>query len=195
MEELENMKNKIFTLCITLAMLFATNSATAKLISGDIVFGGETNTHTNGSEITGISFPLMGMSPMNPGNTGDFADLKNDAGAIITYVSFNLPTIAPTENLWTFGGFSFDILSITENSITAGGGGLLTGTGVIKAEGFEDTLYTWSYTTPVTGGYTYEQSFFTASPVPAPAGIALLGCALFGFAAMRRNKKSELSRV
>jgi len=167
---------------MALGMIFVTNSAAAALISGDINFSGITNTFANDTEITTINF--WGDMVVT-GNTGDFSDI-NESTASFT----NLTTITPTNNLWSFGGFSFDLLNITNNLITENGGALLTGTGIVKADGFEDTVYSWTYSINNMYDSTAFGQHFSASAVPAPAGVALLGFALFGFGATRRNKKN-----
>lgn len=63
----------------------------------------------------------------------------------------------------------------------------LSGTGVLRADGFDDTFGTWNFT-------GNEQILFTfsanAAPrtVVEPTALALFGLGLFGFAAARRRR-------
>jgi len=180
------MKNKIFTSFLALGMLVMTSVASAGTIIGDLQFFGNAETTTNTEEITSITFDyaLVGSA------SGAFEDIS-----LFTFVDFtNLETITATDSFWSVGGFTFDLTNITENTLiyAADGsatGAYLSGTGTISADGYDDTIFTWSYTTQGIGENDTNKASFSAS-VPAPAGIALLGFALFGFGATRRNKKS-----
>jgi len=178
------MKNKTLKLCAALGLLAMTNTASAAFINGDISFYGWTTATTNADAITAIDFWNDSATVVE--NTGSFADTGWN------FASFNdLTTIAPTQELWSFGDFSFKLLEINENYLTEDGG-VLSGTGIVSAEGYDDTVYSWTYdlNSWFDIGNKEIGSYFAASAVPAPAGVALLGFALFGFGATRRNKKA-----
>jgi len=178
------MKNKTLKLCAALGLLAMTNTASAAFINGDISFYGWTTATTNAKEITAINFTNDSAQVLD--KTGSFAD------TYWNFASFNdLTTIAPTQELWSFAGFSFELVEINENYLTKDGG-FIQGTGIVSADGYDDTVYSWTYNLNSWFGIgdTEVGSYFSASAVPAPAGVALLGFALFGFGATRRNKKA-----
>jgi len=177
------MKGKIYTFCMALSLLFITSTASATLITGDIDFTGMSETTTDATGITAIDF--LNDSAWVLDGTDDFAQF------IMQTASFtDLDTISATPSLWSIGIFTFDLLNISANGINSNGSAYVSGTGIVSADGYEDTIYAWSYTTQGVGSENTNKSSFSASAVPAPAGIALLGFALLGFAAMRRNRQS-----
>jgi len=177
----EKMKNKIFTSCIALGMLVVTNIAAAAAITGDLWFGGMSETTVDENGITSISFVYADFDM----GTGDFSEIARGTEVEITDLS---AITTPITSFWSVGGFTFDLLEITKNTTDGSGGSDLIATGILSADGYEDTLYTWAYSTQTLNGNTV--STFSANAVPAPAGVALLGFALLGFGAVRRNKKS-----
>jgi len=174
------MKNKIFTSCIALGMLVFTNIAAAATITGDLWFGGMAETAVDENGITSISFLYADFDI----GTGDFSEIARGTEVEITDIS---TITTPITSFWSVAGFTFDLLEISSNYLTDDGANIVA-TGILSADGYEDTLYTWVYSTQTAYGQTTAS--FSATAVPAPAGVALLGFALLGFGAVRRNRKS-----
>jgi len=173
------MKNILLALSMVIS-LFTVAPANAELINGTVSFSGVSETTIENDVITAIDFAWdFGLVPVT---TGDFS------GWNLPFAKFtDLDPVQATDSLWSFAGFTFDLENITDNYLK-GTTASLTGTGTVSGNGFDDTFYTWTYTTQYLGDDIWTT--FSASAVPAPAGIALLGFALLGFGATRRNKKS-----
>jgi len=175
------MKNKILTLCMSLAMLVMTSAATAGAIIGTIEFQGLSKSVTDDQMITSVTFGRDITTTADGGFSG--VD-----GGEVTFT--NLDSIGPTDNLlWSVGDFTFKLTTITVNTLLDGGGATFSGTGTLNGD--DETIYTWSYTTVGIEAGNSGESSFTASitaAVPAPAGVALLGFALLGFGTIRRRR-------
>jgi hypothetical protein len=99
----------------------------------------------------------------------------------------------PTPGLWSVGGFTFDLLSST---IVTQNAGLLaiTGTGIVRGNGFDPTAMDWSFTTQSSGGRTRAVFSFSANGAAVPDGgsaVALLGIALTGIEVLRRKLRTS----
>ncbi|MFT6347430.1 MAG: hypothetical protein ACJAYB_000418 [Psychromonas sp.] len=181
------MKKPISLLATSLILLFASGTASAVMIDGVISIAGNATTTYAGGEIASVTFndQWVGIA------TGDF--LANGVTPLVTSVTFGstvtmnditAPITLPIYPLWLVEGFRFDLVNIVANIVNAGGA-TLNGNGTMSHAGFEDTFYTWVFTTQVGN----DETTFSARSVPAPAGAALLGLGLLGFGFARRNKK------
>lgn len=181
------MKNKILTLCTILCLFAVTNTASAALMNGSISFTGTAVTTSNGAAtmITDIDFDTMYADLV----TGSFSSIAVPAATAFTDLT---PIVVPTLSLWSVGGFTFDLLNITTNMLF-GTFALVSGTGIATHIGYDPTILNWAYSTQSVNGVMAQT--FSASSVPAPAGIALLGLALLGFGVTRLNKKEQRKTI
>lgn len=174
----------LFTMALMLTLASATASATQ--ITGTIEFAGSSTYEATDTEVTSIDFGDALVTTA----TGTFADEGLVGWSTeATFTDLDLTSIDSIDSLWTALGFSFDLVSITDNEVDYDDNGdvvsvTVSGTGYISYDGYEDTLYSWIYTNQA-GGSTFSA---TSTSVPAPAGAALLGLALLGFGTFRRKK-------
>lgn len=124
--------------------------------------------------------------------SGDFPGAL--VGNSVTY--FNGWTIGvPQANLWSVGGFSFDLQSAIVDFYPAnpsfpGSVDFLTveGFGVLNGPvGFSPTSGTWNFSTQGTGTPLFSWSSSTSSVPDGGATVALLGCSLLGLHGLRRK--------
>ena len=187
------MKNftKQFTLLATLlAALTILPAAQAATVSGEINFAG-TFQPTGGTglgDATGIDFNGNGLVDSSvfvvTGATDDFGTYAS-FGTLGTISDFTFDPFVSVDPLWSVGGFSFSLatLTIIEQSdvfISMTGGGTITG------NGYEATLGSWSLSGEA-GNLTFGWS---ATAVSEPATLALMGLGLVGLGAMARRKKA-----
>ena len=184
------MKNLI-TLTTSAALLLASSTVSAKLIEGSINFSGGAVVDYNATEVISVDFyDTAVVSTTDSLTTGDFDGLETSSVAF-----FDIDTSAtPSYDLWSVGGFTFEITSLDVNEVSSFSGLTLTsiaGNGIIYStdSNLEATNGTWTVTT---NGTSKEMSFSSSATaaVPAPAGAALLGLGLLGFGFARRNKKA-----
>jgi hypothetical protein len=128
-----------------------------------------------------------GFSSVAVGNTGDFSGIAPGTSAAMASWTFSPST--PTPGLWSVGGFTFDLLSstiVTQNASFLS----ITGTGVVRGNGFQPTAMDWSFTTQSAGGRRHVSFSFSANGTAVPEGgsaVALLGIALTGIEVLRRK--------
>jgi hypothetical protein len=162
-------------------------------IEGKIEFFGLANISESGGKITAIDFISAMYNDINdPGNyiSAEVVtnDVSGDFSSIVggTVATFEDPwNVGPVASLWTVAGFTFTVTDITANSSNILG--FFQGVkanGFITGNGFDQTASQFTWTSQIAG------TSFSATTVPTPATIALLGLALVGFGATRRKKTS-----
>jgi len=113
--------------------------------------------------------------------TGDFA---GNSGALGTIVDFNYSSL-PLANLFSFSTFTFSLTSLYE--VYEGSSLSLAGYGTMSdsSGAYEDTTFGWQFSATPQGAGTWS-----ASAVPAPATLALLGLGLIAMAVTKRGSKA-----
>ena len=93
-----------------------------------------------------------------------------------------------TPGLWMVGGFTFNLsATVVDQTATFLN---ITGTGIIRADGFDDTVATWAFTVQNAGGNQDFFSFSANSATGVPDGgsaVALLGMGLGMIEFIRRR--------
>ena len=176
------------------ALFFASSlfagSAHAAHISGDISFNGSWAPIIANGDVstiaaaTGIDF-LPGVTVSgSPAATGDFAT-GTSSGEAVAFTDFQFATL-PVLSLWSVGGFTFDLTSVTTVTKVPEVFLGVTGIGVVDFGG-DKTSGTWTFSGN-TAGATFGFSSSSTAPVPdAGASLALLGIGLAFLAAAGRG--------
>ncbi len=192
------MKNTQKALLISVALV-ATAAAQAIMINGNMGFIGRVelydltpNAATMDSAIGASSW----NSFSNPGyasiEDGDltFAGLGGGKAEIATPWTFNSAAI---NDFWMINGFTFDLFSSVISSQSANGL-VVSGKGILRAIGFDDTPADWYFSTQGTpnsnGRYSFSASTNTTRAVPDPSStLALMGMGILTLGiAYRRSK-------
>ena len=90
-------------------------------------------------------------------------------------------------DFWSVDGFSFELTSVIKLSSSSDTFLDLEGTGIIRRNGLDATMGTWTFTGENDSG-TFNWSA-GSSAVPEPTMLALVGIGLVGFAVSRRKVK------
>jgi hypothetical protein len=187
------MKRLVIASALALAVAAMPATAAAASFTGSVDYTG-VHTPDNG-DLTLATNSTIDLNVVVI-STGSFAAAGIGFPDTLVHQSplFYNPAGTPYAPLWTHvaSGISFDLTSLnivtsTENQLG------LTGVGVFKGAGFDDTPGKWNMTLNNLGEIT--GSFSSSSAVPEPATTALFGMAMFGAAAAARRRKRAQAKV
>jgi hypothetical protein len=116
-------------------------------------------------------------------SNGPFTGLYGTPAAINTPWIFDPST--PTPDLWSVGGYTFDLTSVT--SVTRNLFLVIGGKGIISGNGFTSRPATWYFSELPIGGGQHMFAAFTTVP-DGGTTIALFGIALVGLRGFRRER-------
>ncbi|WP_207539499.1 PEP-CTERM sorting domain-containing protein [Sabulicella rubraurantiaca] len=165
------------------------------------------------ADAVAIDFCANVVGPCITGAGGSFSvdavspgsNMPVSSGNVGTIQDFNFDSFSgPIANFFTVGGLSFDLNTIiaTQTTIPPLPPGtaptdylLISGTGTLRAAGFDATPGTFTFSGQtdginLVGDFTFSggsAALPVQTPVPAPAGLALLGAGLLGLGLVRRK--------
>ena len=179
------------------AVITLTSAAQAAYIVGNIDFGGGTVglQKANGTAV-GSTDSFVGTAAKLDFVTGSTVNIADGTftGLTGSAVVFNQDpwTFAPlsTGNLWTVGGFTFDVKSV---AVSGNFNALeIIGTGTVSATGYDTSSGEWVLTTQRTNGSNRSTFSWSSSATSVPDGgatVALFGLSLLGLTSVRRFVK------
>ena len=202
---------KVQAFCAVVLFSVAMDVMALPLLSGEIGMFGVFNPVDNAwgatdiSVATGIDFDpnqfkvvsaTDSFSSIAIGTLGDIKDFQFDPGLGINDGFDGVTSVTSIDSFWSVVDssliprtFAFDLLSIAEGFTSDPLTKLvLEGTGIMSADGFVDTLGTWTFTGQTTsagGVFTWSAGSVASASVPEPSLLTLLGIGLIGFASRK----------
>lgn len=166
------------------ALVAASATVSAAPITGAVDFNGQaiydTGVATTANTINFNSVEVSG----NP--TGAFGLFLADNDAVTFTTPFQIQPTTQTGILWTAGGFTFELDSLTRD--TSGPFLLLSGTGSVTGNGYDETAGVFQFSSQF--GASFSANTYVPVPVSEPASIALFGLGLAGLGLARRKQKA-----
>ncbi len=179
------MMNKFNKLLIAVGLFALATNAIAVPISGSIGFAGS-YTHDGTIDLSDAK-TITPTTALVFGATGDFGAITTGTAAAHSPFTFAPIPVVPVLGLWSVGGFTFDLTTMVLQSQSASIVDL-TGAGVMKNAGFDDTDFTWVFTANQSGAtLTFSSS---DANVPAPGIALLMAIGLAGIGVASKARKS-----
>jgi hypothetical protein len=178
-----------------LALAAPAVSATPIAPGSSISFSGDVTPTGPGSDwitATGVGFSvgIATVDEVVSASTGTFAGLTGSSVAFVP--SFMFDPFAPVLSLWSVGGFSFDLLTVTvisrvsfldQTSINLGGTGIIRSGGDASEGSFFFSAQGGG--SPLT--FSFSATDIAGAAIPLPGTLALLGFGIAGLGVMRRR--------
>ncbi len=172
------------------ALLLGATALDSAAISDDGISFAGGSTPNNFDYTVATSFlSFSGVTATSPAATGVFAPIV--PGTPVTWNGFTFAPFSPVTPLWTttVGGKTFSFDATTLDLITRGPLGLfidLRGSGIVHVTGSANSAGTWVLSAN-SAGLTSSFSASTATQVPEPSGLILLGAGLLAAVGFRRK--------
>ena len=187
-----------------LTLAFGKHVSFADAIIGDIGFGmAATLEDASGTQVTDatlatqIDFFNSSINAIITLTTGSYDPIiPMFSGATFTDFAFLPdPGTVPVTPLWTTttgtNTASFDLLAVEVDPATHQGLLALTGTGILRLTGFDDTDVMWTLSADAAGS-NFAFSSTATSPVPEPSAYVLIAAGIGGLAIAHRRRKTRL---
>jgi hypothetical protein len=166
---------------------FTIQQAQGAMINGAITFaGGAVYDTTSLATATRVN-TFTDVRVMS--GDGDFAGFVNVGDSVTMATPYIFMPSTPTPNLWTVGGFTYDLTSSTvvlQNADFL----VITGTGTVSGNGFDPTPGVWNFTSqsPAANGvFSFSASNGSTGVPDGGTTAALLGIGLVGIEFLRRK--------
>lgn len=184
------MTMKIFRKLLTAFSLLAmATSALAVPIFGEISI----NNGVDSIDFAANTVEITNNNGIVISTLGDFSGIATGTTASFSDFNYNTPITGGPIALWSVGGFSFSLETITNVSETPsvivgqvlglGGSGTISG-----PVGFDPTPFNWSFSADTSGGSLISFSSTNAN-VPAPGIALLMAIGLAGIATATRVRQ------
>jgi hypothetical protein len=194
------MKKTLTSIAAGAALLAGSVAAIAAPITGQINLGfAFSATDGNGNAVTSLQnadvvTPLGNVATVNFVEDGSvldgyFTDLLDAPASIVSHAAINVGSFSPIAILWSGNGISFSLETLSVDQQTADDLDL-SGTGYLSAQGYEDTLYTWSFSGNNDSNSGVFNASTTQSEVNEPGTLALFGLGLAGLGFFARKRKA-----
>lgn len=166
------------------ALALATSAQAALMpITGDVFIAGLTTADVDfGTK--DVVFASKTNNALFTVVTGDFVALA-PAGSQLTYNDFNWSTFAGTNPIWANALVSFQLTSVAGGQ-TPQGNLSLVGSGIIKSDGYQDTLGSWSFSADKSGSVFAFSSTATAKVPDGGTTLTMLGLSFLGLGGVSR---------
>lgn len=191
-----NKKAKLLGISIAAVGLFALNATTAQAapIYGSISFGGTVKVqNSSGVDLTsdkstGAKIVFVNAKTGDQTQDGAFSSVGD--GTAVTFKSpfVYAPVNPPVNNLWSVGGFNFNLTSWTftntKNTVAIDGYGTVSGNGYDATDNVAFNLSTQA------SGIAKVTFSASSSSVPVPAALFFAAPALLGVFGVSRRKNA-----
>ena len=145
---------------------------------GSVIDNGSSLTFQIGTIFTGKGTQLGTFALLVPDNTAITAGSQ-----VINYTPY-----VPSSEIFTVGSLTTDLQSLVYVNNPNGVRGF-SGNALFTAPGYDPTPGTFAFSTQGSGIVTFSATgFSSASPVPEPSTLALLGTGVFGIAGVLRKR-------